>query len=114
MTSKSDYATGLFAARHNRVGHVIRGTVRRRIAYDQPAAVEEAPMAVIIRNVTQEQYDAVRAACNWLEEAPAGGLAHLTWWEDDDCYNLDAWDSEQAMGAFSEQRLAPAMAQAGV
>ena len=30
---------------------------------------------VIIRNVSREQYDAVRAVCNWLAEAPAGGLA---------------------------------------
>ena len=69
---------------------------------------------VILRGVTPEQYDAVRRECGWLEESPAGGLAHLTWWEGDDCINVDAWESEAAFAAFSERRLGPAMAAAGV
>src|ERR1700712_2569089 len=69
---------------------------------------------VVLKGVTGEQYDAVRAACGWLSEPPTGGLSHVTWWEGDDCVSLDAWESEQAMQAFIEQRMAPAMAQAGV
>jgi len=69
---------------------------------------------VVIRDVTPEQYDAVRAAAGWLEDTPAGGLGHLTWFEGNDCHNVDAWESEQAFGAFGEQRLGPAMAKAGV
>jgi hypothetical protein len=37
---------------------------------------------VVLRDVSQEQYDAVRAECGWLEDVPVGGLAHLTWWEE--------------------------------
>jgi ketosteroid isomerase-like protein len=69
---------------------------------------------VTLRGVTQEQYDAVRARARWVEEAPAGGLAHLTWWEGEDCRNVDAWESEAAFQAFGEQRLGPAMAALGI
>jgi ketosteroid isomerase-like protein len=69
---------------------------------------------VTLRGITKEQYDAVRARTRWLEEAPAGGLAHLTWWEGGDCHNSDAWESEEAFQAFGEQRLGPAMAELGI
>jgi ketosteroid isomerase-like protein len=69
---------------------------------------------VTLRGVTKEQYDAVRAQAGWLEQPPAGGLSHVTWWEGDDCHNLDAWESEGAFSAFGEQRLMPAMAAVGV
>jgi hypothetical protein len=69
---------------------------------------------VVLRGVTRDQYDAVRAACGWLEETPTGGLAHLSWWEGEDNHNVDAWESEEAFGAFGQDRLGPAMAQVGV
>jgi ketosteroid isomerase-like protein len=69
---------------------------------------------VTLRGVTKEQYDAVRTRAGWLEQPPGGGLSHITWWEGDDCHNLDAWESEAAFAAFGEQRLGPAMAAAGV
>ena len=50
----------------------------------------------------------------WLEESPAGGLSHLTWWESGDCHNVDAWESEEAFGKFGAERLGPGMARAGV
>ena len=69
---------------------------------------------IILRGVTQEQYDQVRAAVGWLDEPPVGGISHLTWWEGQDCYNVDAWESEEAFNNFGEMRLGPGMAQAGV
>ena len=69
---------------------------------------------VILRGVSQEQYDAVRAECGWLEEVPVGGLAHLSWWEGDDNHSMDAWESEEDFGRFGEDRLGPAMAKVGV
>ena len=33
---------------------------------------------VILRGVTPDQYDAVRAKTGWLEQVPDGGIAHLT------------------------------------
>lgn len=69
---------------------------------------------VVLAGVTPEQYDAVRAECGWLVERPAGGLAHLTWWEGNDNHNMDAWESEDAFAAFGQDRLGPAMAKVGV
>lgn len=69
---------------------------------------------VLLRGVTPEQYDAVRARALWVEEIPAGGVAHLTWFEGGDCHNVDAWESEEAFAAFGEQRLGPAMAALGI
>ena len=75
-------------------------------------------MAVVVhitlRGVTPEQYDAVRERCGWIEQPPTGGIAHLTWWDGNDCHNVDGWESEEAFAAFAEHRLAPAMAAAGV
>ena len=69
---------------------------------------------VVLAGVTQEQYDQVRAACGWLDKVPEGGIAHLAWWEGADNHNIDAWESEEAFARFGEERLGPAMAQAGV
>ena len=69
---------------------------------------------VVIAGVTPEQYDAVREKCNWLEDVPEGGLGHLTWFENGDCHNVDAWESEEAFGRFGETRLGAAMAAVGV
>jgi hypothetical protein len=69
---------------------------------------------VILRGVTREQYDAVRAEVGWLETLPEGGLAHLAWWEGDDNHNIDAWETEAAFQAFGESRLGPAMGKLGI
>jgi hypothetical protein len=69
---------------------------------------------VTIRGVTPDRYDAVREHAGWIEQSPTGGISHTTWWEGEDCHNLDAWESEEAFAAFVEQRLGPAMAAAGV
>src|SRR5688500_4089827 len=69
---------------------------------------------VLLRGITPADYDKVRAAAGWLEQAPAGGLAHVTGWEGDDCHNMDAWEDEAAFAAFGEDRLGPAMAAVGV
>jgi ketosteroid isomerase-like protein/predicted ester cyclase len=69
---------------------------------------------IILRGINREQYDAVRVRTGWLEQKPDGGLAHLTWWEGEDCHNLDAWENEAAFDAFGQQRLGPAMASLGI
>ena len=69
---------------------------------------------VVLRGVTPDQYDAVREAVGWLDMPPTGGISHVTWWDGDDCHNLDSWESEQAFADFGEQRLGPGMAKAGV
>jgi hypothetical protein len=69
---------------------------------------------VVLKGVTKEQYDAVRAECGWLDKTPDGGIAHLSWWQGEDSHNLDAWESEEAFGRFGEDLLGPAMAKVGV
>jgi uncharacterized protein len=69
---------------------------------------------VLMRGVSPTEYDALRQRARWLEEPPAGGLAHLTWWEGEDCHSIDAWESEEAASAFAEQRLGPALAAGGL
>jgi hypothetical protein len=69
---------------------------------------------VLLPGVSPELYDRVRAETGWLEQKPEGGCAHLTWWEGDDCHNVDAWESEDAFNAFGANRLGPAMARVGV
>jgi hypothetical protein len=68
----------------------------------------------ILPGLSRDDYDRLRAAVGWLDDPPTGGIAHLTWWEGDDCHNIDAWEEEAAMGAFIESRLAPAMAELGL
>jgi hypothetical protein len=70
--------------------------------------------SVVIPNTTKQQYDEIRTKIGLPDEAPAGGLAHLTWWEGDDCHNLDAWESEAVLHAFAESVMIPALAAAGV
>jgi len=69
---------------------------------------------VLLKDLTPEDYDKVRHAAGWLDEHPVGGRCHLTWWEGDDCHNVDVWDSEETFAAFGEQRLGPAMAATGI
>jgi hypothetical protein len=69
---------------------------------------------VVLKGVTPEQYDKVRAECGWLLDAPDGGIAHLTWWDGDDSHIVDAWESEAKFATFAEQRLGPAYAKVGL
>jgi hypothetical protein len=69
---------------------------------------------VVLPGVTKDQYDAVRAEAGWLDSPPEGGMAHVTWWQDGDCHNVDAWRDTTAFEAFGETSLGPAMARAGV
>ena len=69
---------------------------------------------VVLHGVSREQYDTVRAAVGWLHNSPTGGLSHVTWWEGDDCHNLDAWDSAESFASFGELRLAPTLTQLGL
>jgi len=69
---------------------------------------------VVLRGVSREQYDHVRAEVGWLERPPDGGYSHVTWWEGNDCHNVDAWESEAAFNAFASDRLGPVMARLGI
>ncbi len=68
---------------------------------------------ILLRGISAEQYDRVRAEAGYLDRAPEGGYLHVTWWEGNDCHNIDAWESEAAFNAFGANRLGPAMAKVG-
>ncbi len=69
---------------------------------------------VILRGVSPEQYDSLRAEVGWLDNPPEGGYAHMAWWEGEDNHNVVAWASEEAFQAFGQERLGPAMAKLGI
>lgn len=68
----------------------------------------------ILPGLSREDYDRVREAVDWLSNPPTGGIAHLTWWEGEDCYNVDVWEDDAAFASFTEDRLGPAMAELGL
>jgi hypothetical protein len=35
---------------------------------------------VVLPGLSKDDYDRVREATGWLDEAPAGGISHMTWW----------------------------------
>ena len=47
------------------------------------------------------EYDAVRRECGWLDQTPTGGLAHLTYFDGDVNYNIDAIDNVRAKAAMA-------------
>ncbi len=69
---------------------------------------------VILRGLTPEQYDQVREGVGWLDSPPVGGLAHLSWWEDEDNHNTDAWETDADFVSFAENRLGPVLAELGI
>jgi hypothetical protein len=69
---------------------------------------------IVMSGISREQYDATRVKVGWLDTPPDGGKCHLTWWEGDECHNIDAWEDEAALAKFGEDRLGPAMAALGI
>ena len=69
---------------------------------------------VILGGVSPQQYDQVRAEVGWLDRVSTGGYSQVTWWEGNDCHNIDAWESEEAFDSFGRDRLGPAMAKLGI
>jgi hypothetical protein len=69
---------------------------------------------IVLPGLTTDQYDAVRRAVGWLERPPEGGMVHLAWWEGPDNHNVDGWANEDAVNAFAQNRLGPAMAELGI
>ena len=67
-----------------------------------------------IPQTNEQLYDELRVKSGFAEDAPEGGIAHLTWFEGDVCHNVDAWESEAALNAFAETVLGPTMAAVGV
>lgn len=66
------------------------------------------------REATSEQYDQAREKVGWDRDVPEGAKLHVSGFGDDGLHVLDVWESEQAFGAFMEQRLQPAIQEIGI
>jgi hypothetical protein len=75
-------------------------------------------MAVVMSmgwaGVTPEQYDAVRDAVDWEEVPGAGGQVHVAWFDAEGLHVTDVWTSQQDFEVIMAERLAPAVAKAGI
>ncbi|HWC87793.1 MAG TPA: hypothetical protein VG388_14740 [Solirubrobacteraceae bacterium] len=75
-------------------------------------------MAVGIRikfpGVNQEQFDAVNARIDPASNPPDGAIFHLSGPIDEGWHVIDVWESRAHFDAFQENRIAPAVAAAGV
>ncbi|MEA2390516.1 MAG: hypothetical protein QOK31_625 [Solirubrobacteraceae bacterium] len=64
--------------------------------------------------VTPDQYEQVRRSVDWEGDLPDGAKLHVAGFDGDGITVLDVWESEEKFGAFQEQRLAPAVQEAGI
>jgi hypothetical protein len=71
-------------------------------------------LEVVFPGLSPAQYDQLKAKVGWVEEPPAGGISHIVWWEGDDCHGVDIWETEEAWGAFGNDRMGPAAAELGI
>lgn len=71
-------------------------------------------MSMHWREATPAEYDQARELVGWDRDVPAGAKLHVSGFSDDGLHVLDVWESEEAFGAFMEQRLGPAIAEIGI
>lgn len=75
-------------------------------------------MAVVMRmnwmGIGVLDYDAVREEVGWEDRAPTGGWLHVALVAADGVEVWDVWESADAFGAFTEERLLPGVARLGV
>ena len=64
--------------------------------------------------VTLEQYDELRRLSRLEDEKPEGGLYHVAAHDGTGIFIVDTWESEEAFNAFVQERLMPAVEQAGI
>ena len=69
-----------------------------------------AVLVIFTGNINKSQYEALRREVNWEKQQPQGGVFHAASFDDSGHIHVaDIWESAEAMNAFVEQRLAPAM-----
>src|SRR3954468_13042271 len=68
-------------------------------------------MAVVVRlvwrGVTEVQYGQARERVGWEREPPAGGLAHVAWFDAEGLRIVNVWESAEGFRRFAEERLMP-------
>jgi len=71
-------------------------------------------LEVVFPGLSPEQYEQLKAKVRWVASPPTGGISHVVWWEGNDCHGVDVWESEEAWGAFGNDRMGPAAAALGI
>jgi len=71
-------------------------------------------LEVVFPGLSPEQYEQLKAKVGWVASPPTGGISHVVWWEGNDCHGVDVWESEEAWGAFGNDRMGPAAAELGI
>jgi hypothetical protein len=64
--------------------------------------------------VTEDQYEQARERVGWDRDVPNGAKLHVAGFSDGGLNVTDVWESAEAFGAFSEQRLGPAVQEIGI
>ena len=63
---------------------------------------------------SEEQYEQVRRTANWEGNRPDGAKLHVVGFSDDGMRILDIWESSEAFQTWFEQRIGPAVQEAGI
>jgi hypothetical protein len=71
-------------------------------------------MSLRWKGVTPEQYDAVRKIIDWDNHPIDGDLFHIAAFKDGELRVVDLWESPETFERFGEERLKPALAEAGL
>jgi hypothetical protein len=64
--------------------------------------------------VTEDEYEQARETVGWDRDVPDGARLHVAGFSDGVINVLDVWESAEAFGRFSEQRLMPAVQEIGI
>ena len=75
-------------------------------------------MATIVQlhwpEATEENYEQVRRTADWEGNRPEGAMLHVVGFSDDGMRILDIWESGEAFQTWFEQRIGPAVQEAGI
>lgn len=71
-------------------------------------------MSMVWAGITPLQYDELRAAVGWLDDAPAGGRVHIAAFSDRGLQATDVWESAEDFQSFVDGRLMPAVQELGL
>jgi hypothetical protein len=74
-----------------------------------------AVLAIFTGKISKSQYESLRKEIHWEKEHPAGAVFHAAGFDDGGHLHVaDVWESPEAMNAFVEKTLGPAMKKLGI
>ena len=74
-----------------------------------------AILAIFTSTISKSQYETLRKEVKWEHDTPGGAVLHAASFDAADHLRVaDVWESQEAMAAFVEKRLLPAMKMLGI